>query len=178
MGRALPSVERRARPRLLLAIAALGASLSWPAAPWAHDASAYGGVFRTRSLGETWLNADAGVFLNAALTVAVNPRDPGQLLLGTDTGLLRSRNGGQSWAPDARDLVVGAVFAVAFAPDGRSAICVSPGGAFRFDGERWEPASAPGAAVPARSAAFGATPGRAYLLGQSGLFRSDDGARA
>ena len=42
----------------------------------AHDPSAYGGLFRSRDLGGIWLNADVGLFLNAALTVAVDPRDP------------------------------------------------------------------------------------------------------
>ena len=85
---------------------------------WAHDPSTYGGVFRSRDLGGTWLNADVGLFLNAALTVAVDPRDPAHLLIGTDLGLLGSRNGGRSWAPEAPDLIFGAVFAVAFSPDG------------------------------------------------------------
>ena len=35
----------------------------------AHDASSYGGVFRSRNLGGTWLRADVGLFLNAALVV-------------------------------------------------------------------------------------------------------------
>jgi len=38
----------------------------------AHDPSAYGGLFRSRNLGETWLNADVGLFLNAALTQPPN----------------------------------------------------------------------------------------------------------
>src|SRR6267142_3760843 len=41
----------------------------------AHDASSYGGVFRSRDLGAAWLNADVGLFLNAALVIAVDPRD-------------------------------------------------------------------------------------------------------
>ena len=45
----------------------------------AHDPSAYGGLFRSRDLGKTWLNADVGLFLNAALAVAVDPSDPNHL---------------------------------------------------------------------------------------------------
>ena len=60
----------------------------------AHDPSAYGGLFRSRDLGGTWLNADVGLFLNSALAVAVDPSDPNHLLLGTDLGLMRSRTGG------------------------------------------------------------------------------------
>ncbi len=78
----------------VLALATLALSLASSA--HAHDASAYGGLFRSRNLGGTWLNADVGLFLNAALTVAVDPRDPSQLLMGTDIGLYRSSNGGRS----------------------------------------------------------------------------------
>src|SRR4051794_24226189 len=94
----------------------------------AHDPSSYGGLFRSRNLGATWLNADVGLFLNAAVTLAVDPRDPAHLLLGTDIGLLGSRSGGRSWAPEAPGLIVGAVFAIAFAPEGERAICAAPSG--------------------------------------------------
>jgi hypothetical protein len=49
-----------------------------------HDASSYDGVFRSRDLGAAWLNADVGLFLNAALVIAVDPRDSSHLLVGTD----------------------------------------------------------------------------------------------
>jgi len=65
---------------LLLAFAAGGA--------WPHDASSYGGVFRSRNLGGTWFRADVGPFLNAPLIVAVDSRNPSHLLAGTDLGLL------------------------------------------------------------------------------------------
>ena len=144
----------------------------------AHDPSAYGGLFRSRDLGGTWLNADAGLFLNAALTVAVDPRDPARLLLGTDLGVLRSESGGRSWAPEAAGLIVGAVFALAFRPDGASAIGAAPGGVFRLADGRWTGAEAPEGALPARAVALGARPERVYLAGRSGLFTSDDGGRS
>ena len=103
----------------------------------AHDPSAYGGLFRSRDLGVTWLNADAGLFLNAALTVAVDPRDPAHLLIGTDLGVMRSPNGGRSWAPEAAGLILGAVFAVAFLADGGSAIATAPSGVFRLRDGDW-----------------------------------------
>src|SRR5262249_61162975 len=85
------------KPRLLLhrlllqvLLAALTATGSW-----AHDPSSYGGVFRSRNLGGSWLSADVGLFLNAALVVAINPRDQSHLLAGTDLGVLVSRNGGR-----------------------------------------------------------------------------------
>src|SRR6185295_12376200 len=139
-----------------------------------HDASSYGGVFRSRDLGEKWLNADVGLFLNAALTVAVDPRDPAHLLLGTDLGLLRSRNGGRSWAAEAPDRIFGAVFAAAFGPGG-SAVCSAQSGVFLMAGERWDEAQAPAAAIPVRALVFAQDGHRIYLVGGNRLFASDDG---
>jgi photosystem II stability/assembly factor-like uncharacterized protein len=143
----------------------------------AHDPSAYGGLFRSRDLGATWLNADAGLFLNAALTVAVDPRDSAHLLLGTDLGVMRSQSGGRSWVPEAAGQIIGAAFAVAFLADGRSAIATAPGGVFRWRDGQWTGAAAPDGAVPARALARGAIPSRVYLLGRGGLFTSADGGQ-
>jgi photosystem II stability/assembly factor-like uncharacterized protein len=143
----------------------------------AHDAGSYGGVFRSRDFGATWLNADVGLFLNAPLAIAVNPRDPSHLLMGTDLGLLSSRNGGRSWEVEADDLIVGAVFAVAFHPEGRQAVCAGQGGVFRFEANRWIAASLPAGTLPGRALAGGAGAERVYLLGGGRLLRSDDGGR-
>ena len=57
--------------------------------------------------------------------------------MGSDSGLSTSVNGGRSWAQEAPTLINGAVFAVAFSPDGTTVVCVAPGGVYRnFDG-RW-----------------------------------------
>ena len=144
----------------------------------AHDPSAYGGLFRSRDLGGTWLNADVGLFLNSALAVAVDPRDSNHLLLGTDLGLMRSRTGGRSWTPEAQGQIIGAVFALAFTADGQSAVCAAPSGVFRFQDGQWVQADAPGDAVPARGLAIGAVSGRIYLMGRNGLFASDDGGQS
>jgi photosystem II stability/assembly factor-like uncharacterized protein len=143
-------------------------------AVYAHDPSAYGGLFRSRNLGATWLNADVGLFVNAALTVALDPRDPNHLLMGTDSGLLRSHNGGRSWVPEARDRIFGSVFAVAFSPSGDSIMAGAPSGVFRFHDGQWSRASLSEGAVPARVLAFGAARDRVYLLGDSAVFASDD----
>ncbi|MFL5256650.1 MAG: WD40/YVTN/BNR-like repeat-containing protein [Rhodopila sp.] len=141
----------------------------------AHDASAYGGLFRSRSMGGAWLNADVGLFPSAALAAAVDPRDSNHLLMGTDAGLFASGNGGRSWTQPAPVLVAGAVFAVAFSPDGAGALCAAPGGVFRATGGVWRAADAPEGATPARTILFGAAPGRVYLLGRDRLYASDDG---
>jgi photosystem II stability/assembly factor-like uncharacterized protein len=142
-----------------------------------HDASSYGGVVRSRDLGATWLNADVGLFLNAALVIAVDPRDSSHLLVGTDLGILRSRNGGRSWVAEARDVIFGEVFAVAFSPDGESAICAAASGVFRHDRDGWLRAEAPESALPARVLIAGPANDRFYLLGRRRLFASDDSGR-
>jgi photosystem II stability/assembly factor-like uncharacterized protein len=143
----------------------------------AHDASSYGGVFRSRDLGAVWLNADVGLFLNAALVIAVDPRDSSHLLAGTDLGILSSRNGGRSWMTEARDVIFGAVFAVAFSPDGELAVCAAASGVFRRDRDGWLRAEAPESATPARALITGTANDRFYLLGRSSLFASEDGGR-
>jgi len=153
-------------PPLLLWLTAAGA--------WGHDPSSYGGVFRSRNLGGTWLSADVGLFLNAALVVAINPKNQSQLLAGTDLGVLGSPNGGLSWVPEASDLIFGAVFAVTFLDDGERAICAAQSGVFRKQAGRWLGSSAPAAATPAKSLLAGAAE-RVYLLGQNHLFISRDG---
>jgi len=120
---------------------------------------------------------DVGLFLNAPLAVAVDPRDPLHLLMGTDLGLVSSYNGGRSWIIEAHDLVVGAVFAVAFLPAGQ-ALCAAQGGVFRSEAGSWTPARVPPAAIPARAFAAGASPDKVYLLGVDKLLRSDDGGRS
>src|SRR5216684_3300842 len=163
-------VIRRVMRALAMALLLAGAGLD----AYAHDPSAYGGLFRSRNLGGTRLNADVGLFLNAALTVAIDPRDPNHLLLGTDTGLLASINGGRGWTAEGQGLIFGPVFAVGFSPDGESTICAAPGAVFRFHGGRWRRSAAPEGATPARAVIFGAAPERIYLLGHGGLYVSDD----
>lgn len=143
----------------------------------AHDPSAYGGLFRSRDFGGTWLNADVGLFLGGAVSVAVNPADPNHLLLGTDSSLLVSRSGGRDWKREAPGKLFGAVFAVGFLPDGKAALCSTPAGVFRSDNGDWHQATAPPEAVPSRAIALGAEPQRVYLLGRRDLYRSDDAGR-
>jgi len=140
----------------------------------AHDSSAYGGLFRTRDFGGVWLNADVGLFLGGAVSLAISPADPNHLLLGTDSSLLVSRTGGRDWKREAPDTLFGAVFAATFLGDGKTALCSTPGGIFRFDGGKWQQASAPPEAAPARALAIGADPQRIYLIGRRDLFRSED----
>jgi len=67
---------------------------------------------------------------------------------------------------------------VAFDVDGDRALLAGAAALFRHDGERWRPISMPSGAAPARALVAGSTPGRAYLAGRSGLYRSDDWGRS
>jgi photosystem II stability/assembly factor-like uncharacterized protein len=163
--------------RRAVVLSTLVAVFAYAPAASAHDPSAYGGLFRSRDFGGTWLNADVGLFLGGALALAVSPVDPNHLLLGTDANLLVSRSGGRDWKQDSPDKLFGAVTAVAFLPDGKNALCSTPAGIFRFENGEWREASAPRDAAPARSIALGGQPGRVYLLGRAELFRSDDNGR-
>jgi photosystem II stability/assembly factor-like uncharacterized protein len=147
----------------------------WPSSASTHDPSAWGGLFRSRDHGVTWVSANQRLFGGGALTLAISPTDVNHLLLGTDSGLLRSRNGGRDWTLEAPSLLVGAVFAVAFAADGQRALVSTSLGIFRSEMENsWHEASAPGGAAPARVIVRGAEAGRVYLAGWTGLSRSDD----
>jgi photosystem II stability/assembly factor-like uncharacterized protein len=165
------SVYSRAFALWMLLLAA------WPAS--AHDPSAWGGLFRSRDLGETWFPADAGLFIGAALAVAVDPTDPNHLLYGTDTRLLRSRNGGRDWATEAPGAMAGAVFAVAFDADGKGALASTGARILRTEDQaNWRDVMAPAGAAPAHGFAAGAAAGRVYLAGAHGLFQSDDHGHA
>ncbi|HYB40371.1 MAG TPA: hypothetical protein VEL75_01310, partial [Candidatus Methylomirabilis sp.] len=156
-------------PRLLpLVIALLG-----PFAAEAHDPSAWGGLFRSRDLGARWLPVSDGRFIGGALDLAIDPSDPSHMLLATDSGLLRSRNGGRDWQVEAPSVLAGAVFAVAFAGGGERAIASTGRALFRADGAGWHTVPIPSDALPAQAIAVGA-PGRAYLAGAGGVWRTDD----
>jgi len=146
-----------------------------PSAARAHNPSAWGGLFRSRDSGVTWFPANAGRFVSGATALAISPTDVNHLLLATDSGLLRSRNGGRDWDLEAPAVLVGAVFAVAFDADGRRALASTGSGIFRSeDGATWLRSPAPPGAAPARAIVRGAVGGRVYLAGWRGLSRSDD----
>ena len=140
----------------------------------AHDPDTLGGVFRTHDVGATWTSINPGIFVSGALALAVSPRDPNHLLLATDSGLWRSRNGGRDWDVEAPGILTGPAFAAAFDADGQRALVAGTTTLFRDDGDRWRPVRTPAGAAPARALLAGAVPGRVYLAGRSGLYRSDD----
>lgn len=145
----------------------------------AHDPSAWGGTFRSRDDGASWLPVDAGLFIGGAMALAVSPVDANHLLYATDTRLLRSRNGGRDWTPEAADKLIGPTLAVTFDAAGRGAVASSAAGVFvTDDGKTWSESNAPTGAAPARTIVAGSTAGRFYLAGPRGLYASSDNARS
>ena len=156
------------------------AALMACAAPaMAHDPSAWGGLFRSRDDGTAWLSADAGLFVGAALALAVSPTDANHLLYATDTRLLRSLNAGRDWMAEAPQLFRGPTLAVAFATDGKGAWAATPAGVFvTVEPSTWSKSDVPDAANPGRALAPGLVPGRVYLLGARGVYASSDRGRS
>ena len=155
----------------------VGASLAlWPVGGLAHDASSWGGLFRSRDGGATWFQASVGKVMGSALAVAIDPNDPTRLLLGTDSGMLESRNGGLDWDLVAADVLVGPVLAVAFDSTGQTLLAATGSTLATSDlGVHWRPATLPVGAAPARSLVAGTAPGAFYLVGWQALFRSENG---
>ncbi len=154
----------------------LASSLAlWPGSSLAHDASSWGGLFRSRDGGSTWFQASVGKVMGSALAVALDPNDPTRLLLGTDSGLLESRNGGLDWDLVAADVLIGPVLAVAFDSTGQTLLAATGSTlAISDDGVHWRPATLPVGAAPARSLVAGTAPGAFYLVGWQGLFRTEN----
>src|SRR6266849_1641780 len=154
----------------------LASSLAlWPGSSLAHDASSWGGLFRSRDGGSTWFQASVGKVMGSALAVALDPNDTTRLLLGTDSGLLESRNGGLDWDLVAADVLIGPVLAVAFDSTGQTVLAATGSTlAISDDGVHWRPATLPVGAAPARSLVAGTAPGAFYLVGWQGLFRTEN----
>ena len=172
---------------MLLLLLAASPGVVAPEVARAHDPSAWGGIYRTRDHGATWLLANEGRFVTAALALPLSPADPTHLLLATDSGLLRPTNGGRDWDVAGPAVLVGPVYAVAFDADGRRALASTGSELFVREvardaaptggrvGERaWRPVATPPGGVPARAIVPGPVAGRVYLAGWDGLFRSDD----
>ena len=144
----------------------------------AHDPSAWGGSFRSRDGGATWMPIDAGLFIGGAVTLAIDPTDANHMLYATDTRLLRTRNGGRDWSAEPASIFSGPTLAVAFDSSGKVLLATTAGGVFRSEaGASWKSIDLPTSALPARSVVAGAGSGRFYLTGARALYRSDDSGR-
>jgi photosystem II stability/assembly factor-like uncharacterized protein len=167
MGWHYPQLRRRFLLSLPLLLSAIPAQ--------SHDPTAWGGLFRSRDQGATWVSANRGQSLNSAIALAVSPTDPDHLLLGTGSGLFRSRNGGRDWSLEAASVVFGPVFALAFARDGKKAVLSGGLGLFGSEADNtWRQLSAPRGTLPARAIVYSGEADRIYLAGWTGLYRSVD----
>jgi photosystem II stability/assembly factor-like uncharacterized protein len=141
----------------------------------AHDPSTWGGTFRSRDGGATWMPVDAGLFVGGAITVAIDPLDANHLLYATDTRLLRSRNGGRDWVQEPSPVFIGPTLAVAFARDGKAVLAATAAGVFVSEsGGQWKPVNLSPSATPALAILAGVQPSQFYVVGAHGSYRSDD----
>ena len=151
-------------------------ALLFPFCTNAHDADTYGGLYRSRDAGATWLPADAGLFINASNALAIDPTDSNHLLYGTDVRVLRSKNGGRDWHDQARDMIAGPIFCVAFDATGKRAYAANATGLFRSDdGGQWRALDVPLQAFPI--AQIVSAIGQAYLAGNNGLYIGNAGGQ-
>jgi hypothetical protein len=158
------------RRRFLLCCAALGLA----AEARAHDASAYGGLFRSRDFGANWFPADAGLYVGGAFDLAIDAKDPNQLLYATDSRLLRSANGGRDWR--AESLPPGAVYGAALGAGGEVAFAITSQGVHISRAGVWRVLEIDAAALPVRGLFSHA--GSDWVLATDGLYRaSADGVR-
>jgi photosystem II stability/assembly factor-like uncharacterized protein len=146
----------------------------WPSTAFGHDAGAWGGLFRSRDGGSTWFQANVGRVVTGALSVAIDASDPNHVLLGTDSGLLETHNGGRDWLtpPGAPG---GAVTALWMLSDG-SVLVGTAAGVQRWNavGGTWQTVQVPPGAVPARALAAGEGSSTVFLLGWRITLRSED----
>src|SRR5262245_10702806 len=162
------------KARATTAFVALMLAFSWNPAH-AHDAGAWGGLFRSRDHGASWLFADTGSFVGGAIALAVSPADSNHLLLATDTGLLRSRNGGRDWTLQAPAVLVGSVTAVAFDAGGTRTLASTTSAIFVIsDGASWQKLRTPKGVAPARAIVAGSRAGQFYVAGSRRLIHSED----
>jgi photosystem II stability/assembly factor-like uncharacterized protein len=138
-----------------------------------------GGLYASPDFGETWaeLSLTEGI---SCLLLSRWPNSDPTVFVGTRDGLLRSRNGGETFAPTA--LVAGPVHRLAW--PGPALVAAGAAG-LRVTLDEGETFAPPGEGLPggevlavALSSFFGADPVLFAAPAAGGVYRSEDGARS
>jgi len=100
------------------------------------------GVLQSRDRGETWRRVGLTHHVNAFLSTA-----RGAILAGTEQGIFRSNDGGETWVERSIGLTAFRTLSLAGGPDGAVYASTSDGTVFRStdDGDRWRPLAPLGA---------------------------------
>ncbi|MFY9579022.1 MAG: hypothetical protein WAQ33_06835 [Gaiellaceae bacterium] len=79
-----------------------------------------GGILKSTDGGDTWAASNTGLTDKQITTLAVNPRNPQTLYVGTGAGVYRSTDGAHSWHRFDRGLTANGVAVFAIDPAGRT----------------------------------------------------------
>lgn len=151
-----------------------------PAVPGTLYLAAFGrGVYRSTDGGRRWVLAARGLEDPAVLALALDPREPGGLFAGTDSGVFVSRDRAGTWTRlglrgrNVRSLAFGPGRpAVLYAATDQGVLASADGGG------SWQPRNA---GLEMRDVRVlrraGPPPGWLYAAGFGGVFRSGDGGR-
>ena len=139
---------------------------------------AIGIVKRSDNGGASWSNANsAEASFNFASAIAVDPTDPNRAYLSTSSGLRRTTDGGQHWAPVAGGLPGGATGVVTIDPASSATVyALASGAVWRSvdGGVGWQPLAALPAGTPRDVLLDPQRSATLYVATDQGIFRSQD----
>ncbi len=155
-------------------ISSLALSPTFSADGFALATSFASGVFYSTDGGASWLTGNFALLDFHVTTSAISPRfaEDRSVLIGTETGLFISINGGRSW--DVADLPYVASPAVAFSPDGVIYVGTDGDGLYRSrdQGATWSRCGLKNTLVVSHILA--PTTGDLFVIAEKTLYRSSD----
>ncbi|MCE7937022.1 hypothetical protein DCC79_00455 [bacterium] len=141
-----------------------------------------GGVYRTDDGGQSWARLPVGLGQNVAMALAIDPRDPARMYLGTaGNGVIGTVDGGATWSPLNDGLFNLNVLDLMLAADDPEHILVvaygGGGGLFssRDHGEHWYRVNDVDTQQAFRLVSSPRDAGEVTVLSERGVFRSTDG---
>ncbi len=140
------------------------------------------GLHRTTDGGRTWTAVGPGGVPARHMTVAIDPRDPGRIFVGTSgsRGIYLTTDGGATWVASNKGLTDPAVYAMAIDPERSSIVWAgtSGGGVFLSTdgGESWSSMIEGSRAQHTKSVSIAPGPPAVvyFSAGRSGILRWDD----